>query len=341
MNKKNIIWINNIKALAIIAVYLIHVQTIYGYSIGLLKGLISPWYVNAFFFVSGYLIYRKQLTQPLIDQNRFEYIMGGGKISILNIFYRIIIPSVFFACIEYIPSCLIQGRELSLTNFLFKTVGGGTYWFTSALVIAEIITILLLVSRKKELIFYFLISLLIGSVGIVMQHGLFANEIWAYHRGIIAVMFLAFGGLYWKYESIINVSLKWYSLIFLAVIYIFIVFLSPENFSLISILTLQPLGVISAIIAIVLLIKGCKYLPENNVMSFLGQNTLMFYFLSGALPIILSVLAHKLICGTYFVVMLIVLFLSLLFAFFITFILNKFAPWCFDLRKIAKPLSNV
>ena len=133
---------------------------------------------------------------------------GGGRISFLNIFYRIIIPSVIFASIEYVPSCLIQGRNLSLASFLFKTIGGGTYWFTSALVVAEIATILLLISRKRNMEFYFLISFLIGSIGIALQHGAFANEIWAYHRGVIAVMFLAFGGLYWKYEFIINKFMK-------------------------------------------------------------------------------------------------------------------------------------
>lgn len=341
MNKKNITWINYIKALAIIAVYLIHVQDIYGYSIGFLLKLINPWFVNAFFFVSGYLIYRKQLTQPIIDQYGIDYVMGGCRNSLLNILYRIIIPSVLFASIEYAPSCLIQGRELSLHSFLFKTIGGGTYWFTSALVVAEITTILLFITRKKNMEFYFLVSFLIGSIGIALQHGPFANEIWAYHRGIIAVMFLAFGGLYWKYESVINNYMKWYSLIVLTLIYIIITYLCSENFSLISILTLQPMGVLSAIIAVVLLIKGCQYIPHNYILTFIGQNTLMFYFLSGALPIILSVMAHKLICGTYLVVMLFVLIFSLLFAYFITFILIKFAPWCFDLRKISKPLSNV
>ena len=341
MDKKNIIWINYIKALAIIAVYLIHVQVIYGYSIGFLLKLINPWFVNAFFFVSGYLIYRKQLTRPIIDQDGIDYLLGGGRISFLNIFYRIIIPSVIFASIEYVPSCLIQGRNLSLASFLFKTIGGGTYWFTSALVVAEIATILLLISRKRNMEFYFLISFLIGSIGIALQHGAFANEIWAYHRGVIAVMFLAFGGLYWKYEFIINKFMKWYFLVVLTLIYIFIICLCPENSSLISTHTLQPLGVLSALIAIVLLIKGCQYIPHNYILTFIGQNTLMFYFLSGALPILLSAMAHKLISGTYLVVMLFVLFLSLLLAYIVTFILIKYAPWCFDLRKIAKPLSNV
>lgn len=79
---KNIYWINAVKALAIIAVYLSHVQSsvFYGYNIGKVHAFISPWYVNAFFFISGYLLFRKQLTEPLVSECKSLYISrnGGG-----------------------------------------------------------------------------------------------------------------------------------------------------------------------------------------------------------------------------------------------------------------------
>ena len=40
---------------------------------------IHPIYVNAFFFVSGYLLFRKQLNTPLINQKGSQYVIGGGK----------------------------------------------------------------------------------------------------------------------------------------------------------------------------------------------------------------------------------------------------------------------
>ena len=78
--KKNIYWINAVKAFAIMAVFLSHVQAIYGYSIGVVHRFISPWYVNAFFFVSGYLLFRKQLSIPVIRQSKRLYMSksGGG-----------------------------------------------------------------------------------------------------------------------------------------------------------------------------------------------------------------------------------------------------------------------
>lgn len=79
MGDKNIVWINYIRAICILAVYFVHVEINYGYEFDFLDALLHPFYVNAFFFVSGYLMLRKQLSDPIINQKVIEYIMGGGK----------------------------------------------------------------------------------------------------------------------------------------------------------------------------------------------------------------------------------------------------------------------
>ena len=54
---KSIPWINNVKALSIIAVFFVHCQLYYGFTLDGANLFINPWYVNAFFFVSGYLLF--------------------------------------------------------------------------------------------------------------------------------------------------------------------------------------------------------------------------------------------------------------------------------------------
>ena len=62
-SKKNILWINLLKGICMISVYLLHAEQYsgmiwvksYGY-------LLQPFYVNAFFFVSGYLLFREWLS---------------------------------------------------------------------------------------------------------------------------------------------------------------------------------------------------------------------------------------------------------------------------------------
>ncbi len=88
-NSKNIFWINAVKALCILAVYFVHCEIYYGVSFQTLNDIIHPVYVNGFFFVSGYLLFRKQLSSPLIDQPFSSFITtSGGEILFIDWLFR-------------------------------------------------------------------------------------------------------------------------------------------------------------------------------------------------------------------------------------------------------------
>lgn len=76
--RKDILWINYVKAFSIIGVFFVHSGLYYGLFTGSINTFIHPFYVNAFFFVSGYLFFRKQLSEKLLGQNIGEYLIGGG-----------------------------------------------------------------------------------------------------------------------------------------------------------------------------------------------------------------------------------------------------------------------
>ena len=76
-SKKTINWINAMNALCILGVFFVHCESYYGMWIGDANDYIHPLYVNAFFFVSGYLLFRKQLSAPLIEDSTRKYLMGG------------------------------------------------------------------------------------------------------------------------------------------------------------------------------------------------------------------------------------------------------------------------
>lgn len=339
-NSKNIYWINGVRALAIMAVFLSHVQaeTCYGYSIGVFHKYLSPWYVNAFFFISGYLLFRKQFTPPLLCEDYKVYISrkGGGFKFLENIFYRIIIPTILFSAIEYVPNCFLKGKNMDLPYALYKTIGGGTYWFTSALAVSELIVLLMLLSRKKNIWFYFSLCVILGGVGMCFQHGLYKIEIWAFHRGVEALLFICSGGLYWKYESKIAYFMKWHIISLMLVAYFFILIYFEDTNPNISILALQPIGIVTTLLSCILLIELFKHLPDNSIMNYIGKNTLGFYLMSGALPVIVSIVAHKLVIGSYLWMMLTVWIMCLFGAYVIVGIINKWLPWMFDLRQFKK-----
>lgn len=204
--------------------------------------------------------------------------------------YRIIIPSIIFSIIEFVPNCLIQGRRIDVGYALFKTIGGGTYWFTSALLVAELVLLLLFCSRKRNIWFYAFICFTIGvlCLSLVKKH-LLNSTIWMWKHGLIALIFLAMGGLYWNYEKQIDRFMKWWFVLPLIAMFIAIVIgLKGYNDPLISTLTIQPLGFLSSAIACLLLVWLCKKLPEIKSLTFIGQYSIGFYFMSGALPITFS-----------------------------------------------------
>ena len=55
-------WIDNVKAICMIGVYLLHSEAYYGYGSVQYGVFFRPFYVNAFFLVSGYLLFRKVLN---------------------------------------------------------------------------------------------------------------------------------------------------------------------------------------------------------------------------------------------------------------------------------------
>ena len=77
-NTKNSNWINAIRAYSIVAVFFVHSQLYCGRVIDGLNRFVYPCYVNALFFVSGYLLFWKQLSAPRIDEDRKYYVLTGG-----------------------------------------------------------------------------------------------------------------------------------------------------------------------------------------------------------------------------------------------------------------------
>ena len=74
-----------------------------------------------FFFVSGYLLYKKYLQPRVIDNFSFPIYWNCIKTCIC----RIIIPSIIFSSIVYAPQALFHNQEIDFYQFRLNTIGGG------------------------------------------------------------------------------------------------------------------------------------------------------------------------------------------------------------------------
>ena len=92
--KREIYWVDGVRALCVIMVYFAHSVAIGGFGIPLaVYRLYDFVYVYGFFFVSGYLLFGKQLSHPVIGSSADDFLKGEGKKLLENIFYRIIVDS--------------------------------------------------------------------------------------------------------------------------------------------------------------------------------------------------------------------------------------------------------
>lgn len=267
--------------------------------------------------------------------------MVGGKLLIISVMCRIAVPTLLFSIIEFLPSHILRGHGFELSTFLYKTIGGCTYWFTAALVVAELLLFLLLLTRRKNVWFYFICSIALFGLGqCLVKNGIslfssYPSLPWQYKHGLLAILFLAFGGLYWRYEIVINKLMNKYVLAVMLVAYVVVLLIAPNYFRvLISMLDMNIPGIVLSLISIVILIELCKLLPTSKLLNYIGKNTIGLYFMSGALPIVLSMAVHRIMPSVNYGGLIIVFCCSMGIAFIAVYLMNRFAPWLFDLRRI-------
>ena len=331
--EKDIQWINTVKGIAMVMVIFAHAQMAYGCEWGTINNFLFPWISNVFFFLSGYLIYRKQLSEPLIQENGQTYLKSGAKTMLSNIFFRLVVPALLFSLLEFFPKSILFGYGFTWNRFLFKTIGGGTYWFISALTLAELFTLLLLLTRKRNVWFYVSVSLVIAGIGLLMANlklELFPKGYWAYKNGMIAMLFLALGALYWRYEKQIDAFLKWYVMLLMAVVVVALAL----SFKFVQYNTRMSIpSFVVSVFSILLVIQLCKWLPENRYLSFIGKNTLGFYLFSGSIPILLGVLAYNFLPEWHWWMILLIWIVGLVLIYLVVKLIVRWLPWLFDLRR--------
>jgi peptidoglycan/LPS O-acetylase OafA/YrhL len=334
---KEIYWINAARAIGIIAVYWIHSQKYYGLYMEESNFFIKTFYVNVFFIISGFLLFRKQLDPKILNsENNYRlFLRGSGKRIISNIFFRLVIPSFFFSVLVFIPKCFIglNYNALSLSEFLNDTILGGTYWFVSALVVSEALFFFLFLSRSGILFLYCLVGCVIMLFGIYIE-GYEGTNIWCYKQGLIACGFIVVGALLNKLDDFLDNNLTWYIICLSIFSLLLVSFCGDKINAVVSSLKFNIGGFCLGSTVSLLVICLSKYLPFNKYLEFVGKNTISFYFLSGALPMLFSIILKK-ILGVHLIVPLIMVFgFSFVLAGIITYYLIRFVPCVFDLRKV-------
>lgn len=333
VERKEIVWINNARALCMMFVYMQHCEYYINSSLFVSRPIYQLFYVNIFFLVAGYLFFRKQLSSSVIRKSRKVFIMTDGKELFENIIFKILIPTILFGLLFFGPKILIRGTPFSLGYLCKDVLLGGWSWFTATLFIGELFLLILLLSRQKSLWFYFVVTL-VGTI-VVFLLPRESNFIWYYQSGIMSSLILVLGGLLGRYEIKTKIIFEnIYVNILMLIIYLLVVYFYGNKLICdVSMLHVTTMGVPMTLLASLIVIYICKKIPANPVMNIIGKQSLVFYMLSGGLPNIISILLGE-ASLSYGLKILVATFLSLLLASGITSFINRYIPILIDLRNL-------
>ena len=340
-DKKEIEWINVAKTLCIAIIFLNHSEFYCNCNIGVIRNLYLPFFVNTFFFLSGYLLLKKQLSPFYINASLKEWwnMPEGGRTLLQNILFRIVLPTVIFAVILYIPKIIIRGGNLLLKDMVRETIVDGTYWFTCALAISEVLFLCALLFRIKKIWFYLCFSVILALVAqILVWHKIyFFNDDsmpWYYKSGFTACVFLVIGGIYNKYETLIDNYFKPIICLILIVPCTYILLFHFSSIQcVISRGALDIPGFFVDIVLIYVFIRISKVLRGGKLFNYIGRHSIGFYFFCGAIPNAVWVVMNRAGFNPSLTTTLVCTVLSILLSYPIVFLLNRYVPFVYDLRK--------
>lgn len=320
MTDKRKIWIDLVRGFCMLAILVHHTEMYY---VG--EAIIDyRFFVDnalcTFFFISGYLFYK---------ETPFNL-----KYKLLSILKTIIIPYFIFMSVIALPKALAHGKFVSISDSILSIVLGQQSWFITALATAEIIfSILLYLSKQYKWVL--LIGVLISFIGIIFLTGneqMLAHNYWNIMDGLLAISFLYIGYLYHQKENVINrFPLYLYIIPFILffiskwviVEYKVYCYLGPVD------IDNYPVFIVDNVLAILLITKLCKLLPDMKPISWMGSHVIVYYFLCGGVPLTLSVLANKIgfsYYGNYLQVIVVLIAVYLMIT-LLTWFIYKYIPW--------------
>ena len=192
-------------------------------------------------------------------------------------------------------------------------------------------------SRRKNIWFYVICCILLsylGTIDSVTSLFLWKDKyLWFWGSGLTSLVFLAMGGVYWKYEK--DVRIGNVGIVFGVVIWALCIFIWDGDLKFTPFNRwLNVKGVFVGGLASFVLVCICKKLPKIRLLNFIGANSIGFYFFSGAIPTIYSVILKGLTGDVSLLGMIGVFIASISSSYLLVFLINHYCPFLFDLRRI-------
>lgn len=333
IKQKEIVWIDWVKFICMVLVYWDHTM-LYGNNDAPFIIPFRYFFVNAFFFISGYLIFMKELSSAGISMDKRNFLKKAlSKYGmVMNIVFKIAIPTILFAIPLFFFACIVKGEDITLELFFFDNFIKGGNWFTCALTVSELLIFTMLISRISNILFYLVISCILALIGVYLlkeQFLICGSEYapWFYKSGLIACAFLTMGGLYQKYEEKIDK----FGILYLSMFILIAINCNQDIIPMSTWAGIDLDGFVISIISILAVITFCKPLTKHKFVKYISRHTIGLYFLSAAVPFLCIRICDRFISegAVSFMVQFI---LSFVLSWITVYLIDRYLPFIFDLR---------
>lgn len=96
------------------------------------------------------------------------------------------------------------------------------------------------------------------------------------------------------------------------------------------------LGMIVVLVGCAWVIWLVRKLPQISFLSFIGRNSIVYYFFSGVFPASIGLVFSKLFPEKNYLITSAVILLSLVASTIVVVLLNRYIPWMLDFRRLKK-----
>ena len=273
-------WIDFGKGISMLFVFIFHAETHIGNGDGW-SFLFSAFRMPFFFFLSGYL-YTSNLSQ------------FNGKRKLKQVSRGIVVPYLIFTSILMSLKVAFQGWPLE--KAVTEIVLGWASWFVVALGVAQLIFVVILhFTKSPAKIFASSVVSIIAGYLIMKVHP--QNLPYCFNNALFVVFFFGLGLLYRLYEHKFEswISRKTFALI--AVPYFIAAFIDSRTIETYGYIGLNQynnfcLYLVYAVVGIFMMLCFCKSFPTLKVVNYIGRNSLIFYYLNGAVLTSLAIVVR-------------------------------------------------
>ena len=296
-------WIDVCRSIFMLMILWFHTEIYYFGDLVLPYSMYVENALAGFFFISGYLFIPKIYST-------------SNKIIIYNIFRRLIIPYIVFSLFLGITKVLFRGESIEFILIIKNILTGNASWFISALIMCQLFLVIMRYICNNRVLLLFACTIPFLYIAFTKNYSNFS----IIDGTAISIIFMNFGYIYKInenfFDSINNIFYILIALILILLKIIVLIYKLDITFYYISIDN-YLIFLLDTLLWCIIIVKIVKHIHINNIyiyyMEWIGKHTLVFYFLSGGVPLVITTFMHKLFSiHSYYLILLIVFLLVMI-----------------------------